>query len=189
MNRAAALAGALLAAAGAGAALAKAPPAKETPTVDEIFKQATAAIEEEKRLAAERARDPLKEAIEAYREPGKVSILEFHKLVDIVNNARDENVQPYRALAAQAIITRFSHETEADPQVRAVRRQIALAVLDLMKADKKDEVGLAAVEQILYAWWRSKLTMGDIKFKATDKIDDRKKAHAKMKKFLSSGEN
>jgi hypothetical protein len=42
---------------------------------------------------------------------------------------------------------------------------------------------------ILFAWWRSKM-MIDIKFKATDKLDDRKKAYELMKKYLKkSGSN
>jgi hypothetical protein len=188
MRSASLLAALAVLAAAAPPAFAKAPAAKDMPSVEEIFQQATAAIEEAKRIAAERARDPLKEAIDAYRERGKVAIGEYQKLVDIINNARDEAVQPYRAPAAQAIITRFSQEGDTDPQVRTVRRQIALSLLDLMKA-QKDETGLQAIEQILYAWWRSQMTMGTIKFTAKDRLDDRKKAHAKMKRFLSAGEN
>lgn len=170
---------------GAATAFAKAP--KDAPTVEDIFQQATKALDEQAKAAAEKAKDPLREAIEAYRDR-KLPLVEYQKLVDCVNNAKDENVQPYRADAAQALVTRFTREDENDIQTRAVRRQIALGVLDLMKAPQKDENGLRAIETILFAWWRAKMQI-DIKFKATDKLDDRKKAYTKMKKFLDKGEN
>jgi hypothetical protein len=174
-----------LAAFAASSAFAKAP--KESPTVEEIFQQATKAIEDAAKAAAEKAKDPLRETIEAYRDR-KIPLVEYQKLVDCVNNAKDENVQPYRLDAAQALVTRFAREDENDLQNRAVRRQIALGVLDLMKAPQKDETGLRAIESILFAWWRFKM-QSDIKFKATDKLDDRKKAYTKMKKFLDKGES
>lgn len=168
----------LLASLGAGAAFAKAP--KEMPTVEDMHRIALAAIEEKKRKEIEASRDPLKEAIEAYRD-GKTPLAEYQKLVDIVNDAKTESVQPYRATAGMAFVTRMSREKEDDPAVRIVKRQITMALLDLMKANK-DEVGVAAIEQILSGWWRS--AMFQVRFKVTDKLDDRKKAHAKMKKIL-----
>ena len=85
----------------------------------------------------------------------------------------------------QALVTRFSREDESDPTVKVVRRQIALAVVDLMKATK-DDVGLAAIEQILSNWWRMKTF--EFKFKVGDKPDERKRAWTKMKKYLEKGE-
>ena len=180
--RTSAAAALLLASLSAGAAFGKAP--KEMPTVEDMNRQALAAIEEKKRREIEAAKDPLKDAIEAYRDR-KTPYAEYQKLVDIINDAKTESVQPYRAQAAQAIVTRFQREDESDPPVKIVRRQIALALLDLMKANK-DDVGLAAIEQILSNWWRMK--MFEFKFKVGDKLDDRKKAHAKMKKFLEKGD-
>lgn len=170
---------------GGSDASAKAP--KEAPSVEEIFQQAKKAIEDAAKAAAEKAKDPLREAIDGYRER-KLPLEEYQKLVDCLNNAKDENVQPYRADAAQALVTRFTREDDTNLQVRAIRRQIALGVLDLMKAPQKDEPGLRAIETILFAWWRFKMQT-DIKFKATDKLDDRKKAYTKMKKYLDKGEN
>jgi hypothetical protein len=172
--------------ASAAPAFAKAPKPADTPTVEELFQGATKAVADLAKAAADKARDPLREAIDAYRDR-KLPLAEYQKLVDCINNAKDENVQPYRGDAAQALVTRFSHEDENDPQNRMIRRQIALSVLELMKADKKDSVGLGAIETILYAWWRAKMQI-DIKFKATDKLDDRKKAYEKMNKFLKKGE-
>ena len=176
-----------LVSAAASSAFAKGPKAADVPSVEDLYQQAQKAIEDQARAAAEKARDPLKEAIDNYRDR-KSPLTDFQKLVDCVNNAKDENVQPYRADAAQALVTRFSREDENDPQNRSIRRSIALAVLDLMRAPQKDEPGLRAIETILFAWWRTKMQI-DIKFKANDKLDDRKKAHAKMKKFLDKGEN
>jgi hypothetical protein len=173
----------VLASLGAHAAFAKAP--KETPTVEDLNRAALAAIEEKKRRDIEAAKDPLKDAIEAYRDK-KTPLAEYQKLVDIINDAKTESVQPYRATAAQALVMRFSREDDSDPPVKIVRRQIALALLDLMKANK-DDVGLAAIEQILGSWWR--LKMFEFKFKVSDKLDSRKKAYAKMKNFLEKGEN
>jgi hypothetical protein len=166
-------------------AFAKAP--KDAPSVEEIFQQATKALEEKTKAEIEKSKDPLKEAIEAYRDR-KAPLPDFQKLVDCLNDAKTDAVQPYRADAAQALVARFAREDENDPQNRAIRRQIALGILDLMKAPQKDEIGLRSIETILLAWWRARLSV-DIKFKATDKLDDRKKAYAKMKKFLDKGEN
>lgn len=174
-----------LAAFAASFAFAKAP--KDSQSVEEIFQQAAKAIADAEKAAVEKAKDPLREAIEAYRDK-KIPLVEYQKLVDCVNNAKDENVQPYRADAAQALVARFAKEDENDLQNRAVRRQIALGVLDLMKAPQKDTAGLQAIETILFAWWRFKM-QSDIKFKVTDKLDDRKKAYTKMKKFLDKGES
>jgi hypothetical protein len=168
---------------GAHEAFAKAP--KESPTVEDLYRQAMAAIEDKKKREAEAAKDPLKEAIEAYRDRGKTQLADFQKLVDIINDAKTDSVQPYRATAAQALVTRFSHEDETDATVRVVRRQIALALIDLMKAPK-DDVGLAAIELILTNWWRMKVF--EFKFKVGDKLDDRKRAWGKMKKYLEKGE-
>lgn len=164
-------------------AFAKAP--KESPTVEDIYKQAMTAIEDKKKRDAEAAKDPLKDAIEAYTDRTKSQLTDYQKVVDIVNDAKTENVQPYRQKAAQAILTRFSREDETDAAVKVVRRTVALAMLDLMKAPK-DDIGLAAIEQVLTTWWRMKVF--EFKFKITDKVDDRKKAWVKMKKWLEKGE-
>jgi hypothetical protein len=167
-------------------AFAKAPKASDTPSVEEIFQQATKAVAEAAKAAADKARDPLREAIDNYRER-KLPIAEYQKLTVCINDGKTDSVQPYRGDAAQALVTRFTREDENDPQVRAVRRQIALEVLELMKAPAKDQTGLNAIETILFAWWRAKMQV-EIKFKATDKLDDRKKAFEKMSKFLKKGE-
>ena len=168
----------LLSSLGAGAAFAKAP--KEMPTVEDMHRIALAAIEDKKRKEEEAKRDPLMEAIEAYRD-GPTPYSEFQKLVDIVNDAKTENVQPYRSKAGMAFITRMAREKPEDPAVRIVQRQITLALLDLVKANK-DDVGVSAIEQILVAWWRPQ-TLG-LRFRPTDKLDDRKKAYTKLKKLL-----
>ena len=172
----------------ASSAFAKAPKASDTPTVEEIFQQASKAAADAAKAAADKARDPLREAIDNYRER-KLPLPEYQKLVACINDAKTESVQPYRGDAAQALVTRFSREDESDPQVQAIRSQIAREVLDLMKAPAKDQVGLNAIETILFAWWRAKMQI-DVKFKATDKQDDRKKAFEKMSKYLKkSGSN
>jgi hypothetical protein len=180
----AAAAAALLALAALGAhdALAKAP--KEAPTVEDLYRQALTAIEDKKKRDAEAAKDPLKEAIDAYRDR-KIPFTDYQKLVDIINDAKSESVQPYRQTAASALVTRFSREDDSDQTVKSTRRAIALAVIDLMKAPK-DDVGVAAIEYILTNWWRMKTF--EFKFKVNDKVDERKRAWTKMKKYLEKGE-
>jgi len=169
-------------------AFAKAPKAADTPTVEEIYQQASKAVADAVKVAADKARDPLREAIENYRDR-KLPLAEYQKLVACINDAKTENVQGYRGDAAQALVTRFSREDENDPVVQSTRSQIAREVLELMKAPAKDQAGLSAIETILFAWWRAKMQI-DIKFKATDKLDDRKKAFEKMSKYLKkSGSN
>jgi hypothetical protein len=171
---------------GAAPAFAKAPKAGDMPSVEEIFQQASKAAADAAKAAADKARDPLREAIDGYRDR-KVPLAEYQKLVDCINNAKDENVQTYRPDAAQALIARFAHEDDKDEQIRAVRRQVAIAVLDLMKAPSKDQTGLNAIETMLYAWWRTKMQI-EVRFHATDKLEDRKKAFEKMSKYLKKGE-
>jgi hypothetical protein len=166
----------------AAPAVAKAPKPADLPTVEEIYQQAKKSIDEAAKRAIEQARDPNREAIEGYRDR-KLPLNEYQKLVEIINDSKNDNVQPYRADAAQALVLRFTREEEADPQVRAIRRSIALAVLDLMKADKRDETGLRAIETILFAWYRNKMQV-DVKFKPSDKLDSRRKAYSQMKKHI-----
>lgn len=164
-----------------GPALAKAP--AQTPTVEEILGRARAAEAEEKRRLVEAQRDPFKEAIEAYRD-GRTPLTGYAKLTEMVNNAKDAEVQDYRIPAAEALVLRFEKEDLKDPAVKEVRREIATAIVDLMKAPSTDDRGLMAVEKVLYAWWRNKVV--EIKFKHTDKLKDRTNACTKMKKFLKS---
>ena len=170
---------------GVSSAFAKAPKAADTPSVEEICQNALKAIEDKAKKDADAKRDPLREAIDGYRDR-KLPLAQFQVLVENINDAKTDAAQSYRNDAAQALIQRFLREEENDPQVRAIRRTVALGVLDLMKASK-DDAGLKIIEAILFSWWKQKLML-EIHFKASDKLDDRKKAWAKMKKFLDKGE-
>ncbi len=162
-------------------AQAKAPKPADLPSVEEIYNQA----KELKRLADEaknaQAKDPYRETIETYRT-GKVALDQYQGVVTILNEMKDDKVQDYRPLAADALIARFQKEEESDPQARAIRREIALKILNLMVAPKGD-AGLAAIERILYVWYKAKMQF-DIKFKASDSPSDRKRARDKMTKYL-----
>jgi hypothetical protein len=177
------IAAAVAFAAGSGAAFARAPKPAEMPTVEEIYQQAKAAADLRLKNEADQSHDPTKDLIDAYRDK-KSKLEDYDKIVDIVNDAKTEKLQGYRRDATQALIVRFSREDEGDPTMRATRRDIALKVLDLMKADaKKDATGLECIERMLYAWWKFKVST-DVKFNVKDKPEVRKKAYDKMKKFL-----
>jgi hypothetical protein len=179
MRRALAATAVLLA---AGAAFAKAPAA--VPTVEEIAARARTAAVEAARRAEEAAKDPLKEAIDSYRE-GKTPLADWQKLADVVNDAKDADAQRYRMSAAEALVVRFEGKKDLDAAERAVRREIGLALVDLMKSPASDDTGLKAIERVLYAFWPDKL-LRDVRFKASDKLRDRTNAHSKMKKYLKS---
>ncbi len=188
MRRAAILALAAAAFAWLPGASAQARPPKpsDTPVVEDLYQQAKKAIDDKAKAAAEAARDPLKEAIEAYRD-GKTPLTDYDTLVTKLLDAKDDKVQPYRPAIAVALTTRFDHEEQSDPQIKAVRREIAKKLLDLMIATK-DDVGLRAVEDIFNKWWRPKMAV-EVKFHATDPLADRKRARDRMKKLLDKGDN
>jgi hypothetical protein len=180
-----ALAFAALALAG-GVASAKAPKPAEMPSVEDIYQQAKAAIDAQK-AGATGKHDPLKDAIDGYRE-GRLQLTDFALLVACIKDPKE--APDRRNDAASALIERFGKVDPNNPEIRATRRTIALAILDLMKVDKdKDEIGLGAIERILYAqsWYRTK--MFELKFHATDKQPVRVAAWGKMKKYLDKGEN
>lgn len=162
-------------------ASAKAP--SQSPSVEDILTRARTAEAEARNRLVEAQKDPFKEAIESYRDK-KLPLTEYHKLTDLLNDAKDPAVQDYRLPAADALVARFEKEDLNDPAVRAVRREVAQAIVDLMKAPSTDDRGLMAVEKVLYAWWRTKLV--EVRFKHTDKLRERTSACTKMKKFLKS---
>ncbi len=167
-------------------ARAKAPAARDMPTLEQIFQEAQAARDEVARLAAEAARDPYKEAIEGYRS-GASDLADFKALTDIVNNSKSDELQVYRTPAATAILDRFGQENLDDPAIRRVRSALALEIIDLMKANSSDQVGLSIIEEVLQTWWRTKLSR-DIRFRASDKSKARIKAWRKMRAYLQNGE-
>jgi len=169
-----------------GPAWAKGPEAGEMPSVEEIVQadaDSKAADAEAARIAA---LDPRREAIAAYRD-GKTPLEAFAPLVEILNNSKDDDVQVYRNQASQAILLRFKAEKLDDPQVRRTRATLALGIIDLMKANSSDQVGLAIIQEVLQTWWATK-TRSELRFKATDKWRERAKAWRKMKSYLSNGE-
>jgi hypothetical protein len=169
----------------AAAAEARAPKSAELATVEEIRLEAVRQIEEKNKQAAEAARDVLKEDIEAYKKK-LVPLSEYQKLVDIINNAKEPKVDPYRPEAVSALVTRFLGENFEDPQVRATRREIALKVLPLM-VSQKDPTGLRCVTQLLHSWWSSQMKV-NVKFDPDDKLGERRKSLNTMKKYLDKND-
>jgi len=169
-----------------GTASAKAPKPADVPSVEEVYQQAKAALEAQKAGGGVK-HDPLKDAIDGYRD-GKLQLTDFGLLVTCIKDPKE--APDRRNDAASALIERFGKVDTNNPEIRATRRTIAIALIDLMKVDKeKDEIGLGAIERILYAqsWYRSK--MFDLKFHATDKQPSRFSAWTKMRKYLDKGEN
>jgi hypothetical protein len=167
-----------------GAAFAKAPKPADMPTVDEIYQQAKSAIAAPGSAAKH---DPLKDAIDGYRD-GKTQLTDFATLVACIKDPKE--APDHRNDAANALIERFGKVDLNSPEVRATRRTIASALLDLMKVDKdKDEIGLGVIERLLYAqtWYRQK--MYELNFHAANKQGARVIAYQKMKKYLDKGEN
>jgi hypothetical protein len=167
----------------AGAASAKAPKPAEEMSVEDVWQQAQKDLAALKEKEKEASRDVLREQIDNYREK-RSKLEEWKPLADVLVDDKTDRVQPYRRDAADALRVRFSKEDEKDPMTRATRRNVALAVLDLMKVDaKKDEIGLKAVDMLINAWWGPRAS-SEWKWKASDKQGDRQKAWSKAKKFL-----
>ena len=170
----------------AAPAFAKAP--AQAPTLEDLRARAQQAEIELRRLAAESQRAPRKEAIDAYKDKKKSELKDYQKIVDILIDAKTPEVQDYRAAAAEALTKRFEQEdVEKDAAVRQVRREIALELIDLLGADKKDEKGLLAAEQIFYAWYPRQL--GQNHWKREAKQPDRLKAMRKIRDFLKKSSN
>ena len=180
MRRAAPAAIAALAAALAPTvALAKAPKAPDTASVEELCELARKTIEDGKKAY----KSPFKETIDKYRDKTKTPLADWKPVTDIINDAKTPEAQAYRDDAVQALVDRFA-DGDKDPQVRAIRRDAALAVYDLMKADlKKDPTGLSLMDRLINAWWRTQ-NNADFKYHAKDSPDARKKSWDRLKKYL-----
>lgn len=134
----------------AGTASAKAPTG--IATLEEIQQKARQAEAEAQRRALEASRDPNKEAIEAYKTK-KTKLEEYQKLVQIVLDAKTNEVQDYRIPAGDALVQRFAQEdTEKDPRVRQLRIDIALELCELLKAPASDDKGLVIADSVFSAW-------------------------------------
>ena len=167
-----------------GFATAKAPDAADMPTIETLLQRALTAKAAAAEAAVEAARDPRKEAIEAYRDK-KSALDDFTALTAIINNSKDDDLQIYRNQAAQAAILRFKTENLDDPQVRKTRAAFGEQIVDLMKGSSSDQVGLAIIQEVLQTWWSTKTR--EVRFKATDKWRDRNKSWRKMKTYLQGG--
>ena len=169
-----------------GTALAKGPTPEELPTVEQILEKARAEKAAIDRAAAEASRDPHQEAIDAYRD-GTVPLEDYTKLTAIINESKEDELQPYRTKAAQAVLQRFKAVNIDDPAVRRTRNELVLEIVDLMKVSSNDTVGLAIIDEVLKTWWRTKIAT-DVRFNPADKYRDRAKAWRKMRTFIANGE-
>jgi hypothetical protein len=111
-------------------------------------------------------------------------LTEGMKLADVILRAEsDKKLVPYREGAAESLILRFAAEnTKDDGAIREVRKEIALAMLDLMKS--KDDGSVVVIEKVLKAWYGTMLTQTG--FKADGKPAARAKAYTEMKKKLKA---
>lgn len=163
-------------------AFAKAPPSSKS--AEELISKAIQDELDRKAAEAEAKRDHNKEMIDNFKDKAKgVPLSDGLKLADIIVRAQtDEKLIPYRAPAAAALLQRFALEdTKNDPAIRDVRRDIALAMLDLMKS--KDEGSVAVIDFVLKEWYMSLLR--DVGWKVEGKAPQRLKAYNDMKKKLS----
>ena len=170
----------LLSAALAAPAFAKSP--AQAPTLEDLRVRAQQAEAEAHRKEADAQRDFRKDAIDAYRTK-KCDLKDYQKLVDILLDAKTPEVQEYRSGAAEALVKRFDlEEAEKYADVRQVRREIALQLIDLLGAPAKDDKGLLAGETIFYAWYRTQVVQNH--WNRAAKVPDRQKAARKIRDFL-----
>jgi hypothetical protein len=166
-------------AAGASLAFARAPKSTEMPTVEEIYQHAKQALEGGGPSAG-RPSDPTQDVIDAYKEK-KTPLADFKPLTGCINDPKEST--QHRESAYQAIVLRFQGEDLGKPEIRSVRRAVALEVIDLMKVDaKKDATGLDVVSALFDAWWRPNLQM--FRYVKSGSKADRTKAYERLKKML-----
>lgn len=169
-----------LLAASAAPASAKAPAGM--PSLEELLQKAKQAEAEAIRLQEEKNRDPRREAIDAYRSK-KTDLKDFQPLVDILMDAKTEEVQPYRTPAAEALLTRFAAEDpDNSPVARKFRIDVAWELVDLLIRPASDDKGLMAADSIFNAWFPGQVRVN--LWKRDGKLGDRKKAYDKIKKWL-----
>lgn len=157
---------------------ARAPDPADRPSVEDVYRKAKADLDAELAQAEIEKRDPVGEAIQNYRT-ALVPLTEYQQVVNVLLEEEDPKIQPYRRLAAEALLERFKNAS--DPAALEVRREIGLAIVKLMKS-AKDTEGLVLVESIFYTWWNKKIA--SYGFRASDKQRNRTRAYGKMKKFL-----
>ena len=164
------------------AARAEGPTAADVPTLEQVLAKAAEAKAARERAAAEAARDPHREAINAYRE-GTSDIGAWEPLTDLVLNSKDEEMAVYRRAAAMALVKRFEKADQNDPDVKKMRCEIGLELVDLMKANsRRDSLGIGVVYAVLQKWWPRQVR--DFNFAPSKSAKDRNDAYKKMKKYL-----
>lgn len=178
-----ALRGAILAsalAALAAPAVAKAPTG--VPNLEELLQKAQLAHAEAERIKAEALRDPRRETIDNFRNK-KTELKDFQPVVEMILDAKTEELQAYRAAAADALLVRFAAEDpDNNPVARKLRLDVAIELVELLNRPASDDKGLLAGEAIFTAWYP-----GQIKgnyWKRDGKPAERKKAYEKIKKWL-----
>lgn len=167
--------------AGASVAFAKAPKASDEASVEDLVVAAKGQLEGAKKGEHNKWKD----AVDKYRDKSKSQLADWKDVVEIVNDSKTPEAQQYRDDATAALIERFADVNEkSDPLLRATKREVAMALLDLMKADpKKDGVGLLQIDKLLNTWWHDQYTR-NWQFHTKDPPDKRAKSYAKAKAFL-----
>lgn len=160
-------------------AVARQPDPEQKPTLDALEADARARKLAAEKAAAEAARDPIQEAIDAFRD--QVSPLEqWERIVELVKADEGEEAA-YRQAAKDALIARFQADGEKDVKVLKARRAAALELCDLMKA-KSDPDGRMLVQEILQKWFRTYLIRSG--YKPNDSARKRIRAYRKMTDYL-----
>lgn len=160
-------------------ALARTPDAERFPSLDALEKDARARKTAQERAAAEAARDPLQEAIDAYRDK-LVPVTDYARVVELLRASEGEEAE-YRQRAKDALVARFEAENRADVKVLKAKREISLEIVDLMRLSKDDD-GRALVYEIFQVWHRRFLQQSG--YKPGDSARKRTRAYKKMKELL-----
>ena len=160
-------------------ALARTPDPERFPSLDALEKDARARKTAEERAAAEAARDPIQEAIDAYRDK-LVPVTDYARVVQILRASEGDEAS-YRQRAKDALVARFEAENKADVKVLKAKKEISLEIVDLMRLSKDDD-GRALVYEIFGVWHGRALRQSG--FKPGDSARKRTRAYKKMKEHL-----
>ena len=165
---------------GVGVAYGRGPTLEELPTVKKIQADAEKAVEDRRRAEIEAQKDPVLDAIHAYRDKA-VPMFAPHwkKIADVLKD--DRASMDHRKAASAAFCTRFKGLTGADARIEKLKKEIGREIL-LKLNDNNTEIRVI-VARIFGTFWPG--TAGNIGFNPEDSnFKKRYDAYKAWRKFL-----
>jgi hypothetical protein len=160
-------------------AFGRAPTLEELPTVKKLQADADKAIEERRKAEIEARKDPVMDAIHAYRDKA-VPMTQWKDVADILKE--DRETSEHRRAAAEALCERFKELTGSDQRITKLKKEIASSILPKLNDNNSTEVRIW-VNSVFVAFWPG--TAGKIDFNPEESnFKKRYDAWKEWRKFL-----